>query len=156
MAKRFQFRLETVLRLRREREQAQQRVVAERVRALGAAQGRLRSAGERLIDAVSAARGQRGVGSLDLAQIARQRFWLGHLQRVITEEEHALQAIARDLSAERRRLAVLARDRRAIEKLRERQEQRYKSELERVERIEMDEVATVAWRQRRLAEIAGT
>lgn len=154
MAKRFQFRLETVLRLRKERERAQQRVVAERVQALGAAQARMRSAGRQLVDAVDAARGERGVGMLDLAQIARQRFWMGHLQRVLTEEDRAAQQIARGLASERRRLAERARDRRAIEKLREHQEQRHNDEVARADRIELDELATAAWRQGRRTEIA--
>jgi flagellar FliJ protein len=147
VARRFQFRLETVLRLRREREQAQQRVVAERVRLLSAAQGRLRAAGDQLIDAVAAARGDRGVGRLDVTQIARQRFWIGHLQRIVMEEEQSSHEIAHRLVAERRRLTELARDRRAIEKLRERQERRHRDEFARVERIELDEVATIAWRR---------
>lgn len=154
MARRFQFRLETVLRLRREREQTQQRVVAERVRALGTAQGRLRAAGEQLIEAVAAARGDRGDGRLDVTQLARQRFWIGHLQRILTEEEQASHEIAHRLAAERRRLAELARDRRAIELLRERQERRHRDEIARAERIELDEVATVTWRRGLEAERA--
>jgi flagellar FliJ protein len=142
MAKRFRFRLETVLKVRRQREDQQKRVVAAKVRRLTDLQSQARSVDEQIAQAVQAARGSRHPGALDMSQIARQRFWLGHLQRLLVETAGQIREVAEELHRERRVLIDLAKDRKALEKLKETQAQRYQAELDRAERIELDELAT--------------
>lgn len=141
MARRFRFRLETVLKLRRQREDGQKRVVAGKVRELAALQSRARVIGVQVVEAVDAARGLRRTGPMDMAQIARQRFWLSNLQRALVETGSQMRETEGALASERQVLAALARDREALEKLREKHAGRYQAQIDRAERVELDELA---------------
>ena len=151
MAKRFRFRLETVLKVRRQREDQQKRVVAGKAREVTSLGSRTRAIGMRIAQAVGAARGLRRTGPMDMSQIARQRFWISHLQRALIETRQQMQGTERELARERQVLADLARDRKTLEKLKDKQAERYQAEIDRAERLELDELAIAgAARKRKL------
>lgn len=144
MATPYRFRLETVLKLRKRREREQQRVVAERIGKITEARRRIEQIGRQMIQSVDAARGAREAGPLNLEALAAQRFWIGQLQRQLLAERTGMNEIDRSLSVARQRLAVLARDRKALEKLRDKQARKHAEAQARAERAELDELATQA------------
>ncbi len=155
MAKRFVFRLETLLKLRRQREDKQKRVVAEWLRQISRVQREIRSLEEQIADQVGAMRDCIGHGRIDVPWIARNRHWLSHLQRGRLEAEGHLRLLEARLAQERVVLVHAMKEKRVLEKLRERQEDRYRKELDRQEVLVADELSTVRYMfDRRLDEIS--
>jgi len=143
MAKRFVFRLETLLKLRRQREDRQKRVVAERLRQITRVQHEIGTLERQIGDQIQAMRAEATGASLDVPHLARSRHWLSHLQRGRLEAEGHLRLLEARLAQERAVLTNAVKDRRVLEKLRERQEQRHRRELDRIEMLASDESNTV-------------
>jgi len=143
VAKRFRFRLETVLKLREQREQAHKRIVADRLRQIARAEARAQRLRDQIAAEVQAARQARRAGILEVTAIARHRHWLGRLQRGLLETEADLRTLRAKLAQERTELAEASKQAKIMAKLKERQQQRYAYELARQERLEADEIATM-------------
>lgn len=152
MASRFQFRLETVLRLRRRRFEERERVVAARLRLMEEERMRIATAERAIAEAADKSRALQAAGPLDVASIRRQR---GHMQ-----VQHGLIGEAMQRLAEHE--AQLARERaamieahvalKAIEKLKERRYARYLEEVKRAETAEQNEAAINRYRRGRGGE----
>jgi len=143
MARRFVFRLDTLLKLRRQRENEQKRVVAERLRQIARVTDEISMLDRQIGDQVQAMRVQATGASLDVPQLARSRHWLSHLQRGRLEAEGHLRLLEARLAQDRAVLAGAVKDRRVLEKLRERQQEKHRRELERIEVLASDEANTV-------------
>ncbi|MCH9023340.1 MAG: flagellar FliJ family protein [Planctomycetes bacterium] len=139
--KRFSFRLETLLRLRRQQEQTKKGVVGglmsrinEQQRRAVALQTGLMEEGRQLKE-----RYLQGNVNLDL---------VGYYYRYATQVGQAIQRriegvgqIQKELMGARGELVEAARTRKVLEKLKERQQGRYDLRLRRLEQVEQDEVA---------------
>ena len=145
MAKRFKFNLETVLKLRRRREDSQKQVVAEHVGRLSKACRREDLLQRQIGQETDEVRAARGAGVLNIQRIARHRHWLTHLQRNLLMSQGEIRGIEAELAQERMKLAQLARDRQALERLRQRRELAYRKELARRAQQEQDEAALVTY-----------
>lgn len=139
MAK-FDFQLEAVLKHRKNREQ-------EKQRALAAVQGELTKLHNDLMaldQSVKAAnddmRQNHLTGKLDLTFMAAHRRFLVATQMRAGELIQKMTGVQREVDAARRDLAAAAKDRKVIEKLRERQHARWAAEISRKETAEMDEI----------------
>jgi flagellar FliJ protein len=139
MAK-FDFQLEAVLKHRKNREQ-------ERRRALAVVQGELTRLGNDLValdQSVKAAnedmRQNHLTGRLDLTFMAAHRRFLVATQQRAGEIIQKMAGVRRQVEAARRELAAAAKDRKVIEKLREREHGRWVAEINRKETAEMDEI----------------
>jgi flagellar FliJ protein len=143
MAKRFVFRLETLLKLRRQREDRQKRIVAERLRQISRVRSEIELLDRRIAEQIRAMRADANRPSLDVQNLARDRHWLSHLQRGRLEADGHLRLLEARLAQERAVLAHAAREKKVMEKLRERQQTRYLRELECREQAELDELGTV-------------
>lgn len=142
MAKRFIFRLETLLKLRRQREDRQKRVVADRLRQISRVRGEIESLERQIGQQVDAMRTAAGQRSLDVQNLARNRHWLSYLQRGRLEADGHLRLLEARLAQERAVLAHAAKEKKVLEKLKDRQRVRYLKELDYREQIASDELST--------------
>lgn len=90
---------------------------------------------------IDAMRGGRKGGMLDVTEIARHRHWVTHLQRGILENDAQLRALQAKLSQERAELVSASRDRKALDKLKERHVAKVREQNEKRQRLEEDEIA---------------
>lgn len=145
MAKRFAFRFETLLKIRRQREDHHKRVVADRLRQISLAQGQIGRLDQQIAEEMVAIRAGRGPGMLDIQQAIRHRHWLGHLHKCVLEEQSKLRVLEGRLAQERAVLAEAVKQRRILEKLKERQHQRHVAAEEKRETQQLDEMATMRY-----------
>ncbi len=154
MAKRFTFRLETVLTLRKRSEDRQRRAVAERLRDLQQSRERLSGLHQRAADTIARVRSGRRQDEFDVLRARQEHQWHGHLKRRIADQRQEIKDLQTTLDRERAELARRSKDRKAIDKLRERQLLAHQTEQNRRERAESDECATQMFmRQRRNRQV---
>lgn len=154
MAKRFKFRLETVQKVRRQREDAAKRVVAERLREIAAVHADIGSMQEQIRREIDGFRQTHATGRIDVTQIARHRHWLVQLDQSALTCRSRLAELQDHLSHERGALTEARREVRILEKLEERQRERYMKELARAENRENDEIGNALYFRQR-ASVAG-
>ena len=145
MAKRFRFRFGTMLKIRKQREDEQKRVVAERLRQIAQVRDQREALQRQIRDEIDAIRTGQDRGAIDIQQVMRHRHWLGHLHKGVLEAEARQRFLEARLSQERAVLAEAVKQRRILEKLRERQWLRYQKEEERRDVRESDELSTVRY-----------
>ena len=139
---RFHFQLEGVLKQR-------EGIERERQRALAVAQAKMQRLEEQLRDldrAVQAAhadaREHHLVGRLDMAFLAAHRRFIASSQRQAMSLAQSMAGVKAEIDQARVALAEAAKQRKVIEKLRERQYDRWKADLLKKETAEMDEIGT--------------
>ena len=141
MARPFRFKLETVLKLRKRKEDEHKRIVARRLRQLNVVRWRAVHIEHQIKQEVEAVRAGRTQGTISVQNIARGRHWLSYLQRTLLEARARVRVVEGQLAQERAELARVAKDAKALEKLKERQARRHEEEQKRLERRELDELA---------------
>jgi flagellar FliJ protein len=146
----FDFPLEGVLRHRKHVEQERQRDLARFQQQMRAAQDELRELDQTMQASLSDVRQNRLVGKLDLGFLAAYRRYIAAIQRKGMVMAQKMALIQRDLDKAQKALAEAAKDRKIIEKLREKQHERWKLEVSRKEAAELDEVSMrlVGWAPR--------
>lgn len=145
MAKRFTFRFETMLRIRKQREDEHKRIVASRLREIGGVQNHMTSLDKQIRDELQAIRFGRRPGTIDMQQIIRHRHWLGCLHKGVLEGQAKMRFLEAELARERADLAEAAKQRRILEKLKERQREQYHGEQDRLEALAADDLTTVRY-----------
>lgn len=143
MAKRFKFRLETVLKLRQQRENDKKRIVADRIREIVRASNDQYGIQQQIENQIDAMRGRVQQGRIDTRQIARDRHWLSRLNLQSLETQSAIRTLQAKLSMEQAELAKASRQRKILEKLREKQMLSYRQTVEKQEQKESDELAVL-------------
>lgn len=143
----FHFRLERVRALRERGEDLAKEELAGALSRRTSCEERLRAAGEQLAGARDRQRdlAARPVSSFDL--IARQRY-LERVEQTRRDGELDLDRHEAEVDARRVALVAAARDRQALERLKERRRADHARELARVEGAEMDEIALTLHRRR--------
>jgi flagellar export protein FliJ len=139
MAKRFTFRLETLLRLRRQREDEQKRVVASRLRQIRTIEQHRHNLEDRIAEHTEAMRHLLGLEQADVDQLKVGRHWMIRLRRGMLEAEAALAAHRALLAQERVKMAETRKDTKVFERLKEKQREAFLTELERRDRAESDD-----------------
>jgi flagellar FliJ protein len=145
VARRFVFRFETLLKIRRQREDHHKRIVAERVRQIVAARERLDALRQQITDEETAIRTGQQPGTLDMQQIVRHRHWLGHLHRSVLDTQAELRGLEARLAQERAALAEAVKQRRILDKLKERRLERHLQEELRRETTAADDLTSVRY-----------
>ena len=140
MAKRFQFRLDTVERLRKQDVDRRRRVVAEAVRSVTTAEAQLADITRQLRETVEISRGERQASRPDVAALRSHESYGGWLQGKALEAQARLATQRGVLRAERDKLAETSKRLKVIEKLREREWSRFKRDEARREQREADEI----------------
>jgi len=152
--KRFKFRLQKLLEVRRLKEDALRQELAraqEAVRREKAVLERLTAARGATIDALRANVG----GALDVQWIAAYHGYLGFLARRIEEQRAVVDRAAREEVRKREALIAARRARKVVEKLRERAYARYREEVSRAEQAFLDEVGTMRYARKGGEDLSG-
>jgi flagellar FliJ protein len=145
MAKRFVFRFETMLKIRRQREDEHKRIVASRIREINRVRDQMASLDRQIRDELAAIRAGQSPGTIDMQQVIRHRHWLGRLHKGVLDSQARLRFLEAHLAQERAALAEAAKDRRVLEKLKERQCERHRKEQDRLETRSADDLTTVRY-----------
>ena len=140
MAKRYAFRLETLLRLRQQREDEQKRVVASRLRKIKTIEQQKQVLEVRIAEQVETMRDLLVSEQMDVDQLKAGRHWMARLRCGVLEAEGAIVANRTILAQERANLANARKDSKILERLKERQREAFFAEIERQDRAESDEM----------------
>lgn len=138
----FEFQLEGVLSHRERIEKDRQRDVAAAVAEMVRLEAELQALNRDVQQSTADVRNNHLVGRLDLGFLAaHRRYMLGMQRKVVAlAERMGQQRVAVD--AARRALAEASKQKKIIEKLKERQQQRWAASLARAEANAMDELTT--------------
>jgi len=143
MAKRFTFRFETLLRVRRQREDEWKRVVAARLREIRSVREQMAALQKQIQDELQAIRTSQSPGTLDMQQVVRHRYWLGRLHKGVLDAQGRLHYLEAQLAQERACLAEAAKQRRILGKLKERLRERHLAEQNRIDTQQADDMASI-------------
>jgi flagellar protein FliJ len=142
MMKKFSFRLETVLKLRRLAEDEKQRAVGQLLSEIHDCQQQAvkldlaaRAAGSELKE-------RNQTGRIDLTWMGNYQSYVGHLRAGIAERIDMVAQLQQRLTEARQELAEAAKQTKILEKLKEKRKQRYDSEIKRAETREQDDIAS--------------
>lgn len=138
---RFVFKLAGVLKQRVHEERQRQRELAERQAHLASLQQRLRELNDRVQQTNDDVRNNHLTGPLDMSFLAAHRRFLAAMQRGAVETVQRMAVAQRLVEEALASLAEASKQRKIIEKLREKQFERWKAEQDRKEVAELDEVA---------------
>jgi len=145
MAKRFVFRFETMLKIRRQREDEHKRIVASRTREINRVRDQMASLDRQIHDELGAIRAGQEPGTIDMQQVIRHRHWLGRLHKAVLDSQARLRFLEAHLAQERAALVEAAKNRRVLDKLKERRWERYRKEQDRLETRSADDLTTVRY-----------
>jgi len=145
MAKRFVFRFETMLKIRRQREDEHKRIVANRLRQIRQEREQMVSLDRQIHEELAAIRLSQSPGTIDMQQVIRHRHWLGRLHKGVLDTQARLRFLEARLAQERVALAEAAKKRSVLDKLKERQWERFRLEQDRIETRAADDLTTVRY-----------
>ncbi|HWE03153.1 MAG TPA: flagellar export protein FliJ [Tepidisphaeraceae bacterium] len=137
----FHFPLAGVLRHREHLEQECQRNVAGIQQRMREAQDALRELDQSMQRNIAEVRENRLVGRLDMGFLAAHRRYIASVQRKGTMMAQKMALMQRELDTARAALSEAAKQRKIIEKLREKQMHRWQQERDRKESAELDEMS---------------
>lgn len=138
---RFTFKLDPVLRHRVNVEQQRQRDLAIVQARMAELEAQLRALDAEVKQSNDVMRQNHLVGRIDPSLLAAHRRYLSATQRRALEIAQQMAAVQRSMDEARLALAAAARDRKILEKLRERQLAGWQAEAARRENLALDEVA---------------
>ena len=145
---RFRFQLEGVLEHRKNLEEGKQRALAAVLAQMQALKTELADLDQLARTAVSDLRENRLTGNLDLSFLAAHRRFSGSVQRKALALAQKMALVQREIDKARAELSEAAKQRKIIEKLRERQLERWKTAHNRQEAEELDDIGMqLAFRQ---------
>jgi len=155
--KRFRFRLETVLRLREQVEQQRKRELGEvlavrqqHVDEKARLEGQLADHKAQIRALADGAPGKK----LDMNALIDHRQYATAVDFQIRRTRQAIGVIEEEVARRREALAEAARERKGIEKLRERQLQAYREAEQRQQQKELDEIGLVGHSRARQAALS--
>jgi len=138
---RFIFKLEGVLRQRKQWERERQREVAASRQQARLVEEELRSLNQSLKGTVEDVRRNRLTGRLDLSFLAAHRRFAAAMQRKGDSLVQRLANLGRQIETQQLALAEAAKRRKAIEKLKERRWEQWLAEQSKRELAQLDEIA---------------
>ncbi len=148
MAKQYDFRFETLLKLRRQHEDERKRAVAARIREIHTLEERQRLLLQRIADQAADTRRALLSGTVDVDDLRLGRHWTVRLRRGVLETEAAINGQKALLAQERQRLADAAKNRKVLEQLKERRLAEFRAEQERREQKDLDEISVTMFTRR--------
>lgn len=151
MAKRFRFKLEAVKRIRVQSRDAQRRAVADAVREVHLKEEAIRDYEGQLRDTVTKTAVAQEAQRLDMTLIRGHQFYRTRMQQRIVRAELDLADSQAELRGQQAKLGEATKRLRVIEKLYDKQWQRYTLQVGREEQAELDEVAAQGFVRTRVA-----
>ncbi len=141
MARRFEFKLDTVLRVRELREREARRRVGEKLAQIARVNQAIEDT-ERTIGAQGMQLLQRQRdGALNVVELTRLRAWIAHLRQVLLGQQALHARLQTELEPLRTSLTTARTQTRVLEKLRERRAAEHRQAVERQEAAEHDDLA---------------
>lgn len=137
----FTFKLQSVLQHREMLEQEAQRVFAEVSARKAALQVRVKAMDDQVHDVLNDLRANHLTGTLDLVFLAGHRRFMLAMQRQGLELVAQLQALQAEVDSAQAALAEAAKQKKILEKLREKQLARWQESAAAKERAASDEIA---------------
>src|SRR3954463_7307828 len=145
---RFKFQLEGVLQHRKNIEEEKQRALAAVLAQLQHLKNELTDLDQLSRGALADLREHRLTGALDMSFLAAHRRFTGSVQRKALAIVQKMALVQREIDQARSALAEAAKQRKIIEKLRERQLERWRAQQHRQEAEELDDIGMqLAFRQ---------
>jgi flagellar FliJ protein len=138
---RFRFRLESVLRLRAAREE-------EKKREFGVSLGHLKQEEQRFdeitrsINDLDRYRTEKGTGRISVAQMIRNFFFSSHLHTQKDEQQKKVGKAQEIVDEKRTEMTEATKQRKTLERLKERKRIQYDEDVRREEQSLIDEIAT--------------
>jgi flagellar protein FliJ len=139
---RFHFKLEALLAHREQIEKEKQRKFATIQGEIQALARQLQETHARIAAENRTLTATQLTGKLDMQYIAHEKRYVGNLHVKIVLGMQKLAAMEGTLNAARAELLAAARDRKVIEKLKEKQQARWRAEQDRKEAALLDEIGT--------------
>ncbi len=150
--KRFSFRLDPLLRLREQAEQQALEAFARELCVRSQLEAELRET-TTLLDAAAAATALDRGTRIDATELALRQAYVERRERERAEAEARMVAQEERVDAQRHRVEECARDRRAVERLRDRARARHERDESQRQNALVDDLATSAYvRRTRMAE----
>ena len=137
---RFRFKLSGVLRQREMAEQQRQRELAEQQREMVKYQEELARMQRQVVEANETLRSQHLIGPLSTAYLSNHQRYMLVMQRQTVETIQRMALQQRKVEEAQKLLAEAAKQRKMIEKLRERQLEAWRADQARREQAELDEI----------------
>ena len=147
MAKRFRFRLETVLRLRRRAFEEQQRIVAARQAQIARREAAIVAIETEIAAELERSRSTQQAVHIDVAAVRAGRTHVRNLRGRITQLRSEITEHERLLETERAQMIQASIAVKAIEKLKERRLDRHTRDQNRAEDSELNEVSINVFRR---------
>jgi flagellar FliJ protein len=148
----FIFKLEGVLKERKNAERQRLLQLSVVQQQMSKLQGELRRMDQTVRDAEEDLRKNRMIGKLDLPFLAAHRRFAFSMQRKAIALAEQIAKVQIGVNEAQRQLTEAVKRRKAIEKLKEKQFERWREEMARHDTLEMDEVAMQMGRQALLDE----
>ncbi len=139
--KKFKFRLETVLQLRQRKEDEKKKVVGELVSKINEQQNQAIEMSRILQQEGQHLKSQHELGQIDLNWMSQYRRYVSHIHQAINHRIENVTQIQNELQHARMDLMHATREKKIIEKLKEKKHKLYKKELNKEQAREQDEVA---------------
>ncbi|MGE5584717.1 MAG: flagellar export protein FliJ [Bacillota bacterium] len=153
--RRFRFRLQKLLEVRRLKEDTLRQELARTQEALRRGNDVLEKLGAMHGATLEELRAS-VAGTLDVEWIAACHRYLGFLAHRIEEQQAAVNRLAREEAAKREALVAARRARKVVEKLRERAYARYREEFARAEQAFLDEVGVTRYARKGGEDLSGS
>lgn len=145
-AKKFKFRLEPLLNIRKHREKERQKEHAEAQARVLQQQSSLQQMDEHRLGTLDMQR-KRLTGSISVAETLVCSRYLVKLKRDRLTGTEMLRGLRKEEDVRRAKLVESAKERKIFEMLREKQEKRHLEEIRKADQKELDEVASVSDRR---------
>ncbi|MBN1436468.1 MAG: flagellar export protein FliJ [Sedimentisphaerales bacterium] len=139
--KKFEFRLQTLLKLREQVEGQKKRVVAELVQQINQQQQEALELNAAMREQGEILKKQRASGQIDVSWFGNYRSYVTHIQQAIQQRVQNVKEIQKQLMIARHELAEAAKETKVLEKLKQKRRERYDYELQLAEAREQDEIS---------------
>jgi len=140
--KKFEFRLEPVLRLKKQVEDEKKRVVGELMAEINAQQQQALEINQTIIQQGNILKQKLAGGEVDTGWIAYYQRYVTDMRGEIARKIQTVTEIQKKLHLARRALAEAAKETKMLEKLKEKQYNQYMAFLDKLEKKELDEIGS--------------
>ena len=139
--KTFSFRLQPLLKLRRQTEDQKKRVVGDLLAQINEQQQQALHMAETMQNEGLKLKKQYEMGTINLEWVSHYYRFITHTQEAINQRIVNVGQIQKKLNTARQDLSQAAKDTKILEKLRDKQQERYHKKLKQTENSEQDEIA---------------
>lgn len=146
------FRFETLLKLRRQKEDEAKRAVASRIGQIRELEKRQEALQNRIEQQSSRSRFALSEQTLNLDELRLSRHWMARLRQGMLQAEAEMRTQRAILASERSQLADTTTDRKVLSRLKERRLDQYFAEQARREQAEQDEMNVLRFAYARFDE----